>query len=326
MKVLVTGGAGYIGSVVTEELLNDGHEAVVFDSLYKGHRSAVDPRAKFVQADLTDSVALREVLKQNQITAVIHMAADSLVGESVEQPAKYYHNNLAAGLSLLDAMLDCGVGKFVFSSTAATYGEPKKQPITETDPTTPTNPYGETKLAFERVLHWYEGAYGVRYANLRYFNAAGATERCGEWHDPETHLIPLVLQVAAGMRSEVTVYGNDYPTPDGTCIRDYIHVVDLARAHVLALKILDARSDTFNLGCGGRGYSVQQVIDTARAVTGRDIRTRVGARRGGDPAVLIASSDKIKQKLGWQPKSQDLRMIVESAWQWMSRNPRGYQG
>lgn len=324
MRILITGGAGYIGSVVTEELLNDGHEAVVLDSLYKGHRNAVDPRAKFVQADLTDSETVREVLKQNHIAAVIHMAADSLVGESVEQPAKYYRNNVAAGLSLLEAMRDSGVGKLVFSSTAATYGEPEKQPITETDPTNPTNPYGETKLAFERVLHWYEGAYGLRYASLRYFNAAGATERCGEWHDTETHLIPLVLHVAAGMRLDVAVYGNDYPTADGTCIRDYIHVVDLARAHILALGILDERSAVYNLGCGGEGYSVQEVIDTARAVTGRDIATKVAPRRAGDPSVLIASSEKIRGELGWQPEFQDLRVIIQSAWQWLMAHPQGY--
>jgi UDP-glucose 4-epimerase len=325
MRILVTGGAGYIGSVVTEELLNDGHDAVVLDSLYKGHRSAVDPRAEFVQADLTEAETLRGVLKQNHIDAVVHMAADSLVGESVEQPAKYYRNNLAAGLNLLDAVRDCGVRKFVFSSTAATYGETERQPITETDPTNPTNPYGETKLAFERALHWYEGAYGLRYASLRYFNAAGATERCGEWHDPETHLIPLVLQAAAGMRAEVAVYGRDYPTKDGTCIRDYIHVVDLARAHILALGILDERSAVYNLGCGGQGYSVQEVIDTARAVTGREIRTRIAGRRAGDPAVLIASSEKIRRELAWQPEFQDLRVIIQSAWEWLCAHPQGYE-
>src|SRR6266436_6018447 len=325
MRILVTGGAGYIGSVVTEELINDGHEAVVFDSLYKGHRGAVDPRAKFVQADLNETEALREALKQNHIDAVVHMAADSLVGESVEQPAKYYRNNLLAGLNLLDVMRDCGVRKLVFSSTAATYGEPEKQPITETYPVNPTNPYGETKLAFERALNWYEGAYGLRYASLRYFNAAGATERCGEWHDPETHLIPLVLQVAAGMRPDVAVYGNDYPTANGTCIRDYIHVVDLARAHVLALGILDERSAVYNVGCGGQGYSVQEVIDTARAVTGREIRATIAGRRSGDPAVLIASSEKIRSELGWQPKFQDLRLIIQSAWRWLLAHPRGYE-
>jgi UDP-glucose 4-epimerase len=324
MKVLVTGGAGYIGSVVTEELLNDGHEALVYDSLYKGHRAAVDPRAKFLQADLMDTEALCGALKENQIEAVIHMAADSLVGESVEQPAKYYHNNVVAGLKLLDAMRVCGIRKLVFSSTAATYGEPAKQPIEETDPTNPTNPYGETKLAFERVLGWYERAYGIRYASLRYFNAAGATERFGEWHTTETHLIPLVLHAAAGMRPDIQIYGGDYPTRDGTCVRDYIHVIDLARAHILALRIPDQRSAIYNLGCGGRGYSVQEVIDAAREVTGREITTRIVPRRAGDPAVLIASSEKIKGELGWQPEFQDLRVIVESAWKWLSEHPRGY--
>jgi UDP-glucose 4-epimerase len=325
MRVLVTGGAGYIGSVVTEELLNDGHEAIVYDSLYKGHRAAVDARAEFVQADLTDSKALRAALSDNQIEAVIHLAADSLVGESVDDPAKYYRNNVLAGVQLLDAMRDGDVRKLVFSSTAAVYGEPAKQPIAETDLTNPTNPYGETKLAFERALRWYEGAYGLRYASLRYFNAAGATERCGEWHDPETHLIPLVLQVAAGLRADVAVYGTDYPTRDGTCVRDYIHVVDLARAHILALGILDEHSAVYNLGCGGEGYSVQEVIETARIVTGREIPTSVAPRRAGDPTTLIASSEKIKTELGWQPEFQDLRVIVESAWSWLVAHPKGYE-
>jgi UDP-glucose 4-epimerase len=324
MKVLITGGAGYIGSVVTEELLNDGHEAVAYDSLYKGHRAAVDGRAEFIQADLMDAQALRAALADNKIEAVIHLAADSLVGESVGHPAKYYRNNLLAGLQLLDAMRDCNVRRLVFSSTAATYGEPERQPIAETDPTNPTNPYGETKLAFERALRWYELAYGLRYASLRYFNAAGATERCGEWHDPETHLIPLVLKAAAGMREDVAVYGTDYPTRDGTCIRDYIHVVDLARAHILALKILDGRSAIYNLGCGGEGYSVQEVIETARVVTGREIRASVAPRRAGDPSRLIASSDKIKAELGWQPAFQDLRVIIQSAWDWLVAHPQGY--
>ena len=324
MKVLVTGGAGYIGSVVTEELLNDGHEALVYDSLYKGHRAAVDARAKFLHADLMNTEALRGALKGNEVEAVIHMAADSLVGESVEAPAKYYRNNVVAGLSLLDAMRDSGIRKLVFSSTAATYGEPEKQPIEETDPTNPTNPYGETKLAFERALGWYEQAYGIRYASLRYFNAAGASERFGESHATETHLIPLVLQAAAGVRRDVQIYGADYPTRDGTCVRDYIHVVDLARAHILALRILDERSAIYNLGCGGEGHSVQEVIDTAREVTGREITTRIVPRRAGDPGVLIASSEKIRSELGWQPEFQDLRVIVESAWKWMNNHPRGY--
>jgi UDP-glucose 4-epimerase len=324
MKVLITGGAGYIGSVVTEELLNDGHEAVVYDSLYKGHRAAVDDRAEFIQADLMDAQALRAALAEKNIEAVIHLAADSLVGESVGHPAKYYRNNLLASLQLLDAMRACNVRRLVFSSTAATYGEPERQPIAETDSTNPTNPYGETKLAFERALPWYEQAYGLRYASLRYFNAAGATERCGEWHDPETHLIPLVLQAAAGMRADVAVYGADYPTRDGTCIRDYIHVVDLARAHILALKVLDERSAIYNLGCGGEGYSVQEVIETARVVTGREIVTSVASRRAGDPSLLIASSDKIKAELGWEPEFQDLRVIIQSAWDWLVAHPQGY--
>lgn len=325
MRILVTGGAGYIGSVVTEELLKDGHEAVVYDSLYKGHRGAVVEGAEFVEADLMDGARLRRALAENRIDAVIHMAADSLVGESVQNPAKYYRNNVVAGLALLDAMLDEGVRRIVFSSTAATYGEPAKQPIEETDPTNPTNTYGETKLAFERAMRWYDSAYHLRYASLRYFNAAGATRRCGEWHDPETHLIPIVLQVAAGRREFVEIYGDDYPTRDHTCVRDYIHVVDLARAHILALGILDERSAIYNLGCGGDGYSVLEVIETARAVTGLDIPVRVGPRRAGDPAVLIASSEKIKRELGWKPEMQDLRLIIESAWEWMQAHPDGYR-
>jgi UDP-glucose 4-epimerase len=325
VRVLVTGGAGYIGSVVVEELLRDGHAVVVYDSLYKGHRGAVAPDAAFVQGDLLDGDTLRAALREHAVEAVVHMAADSLVGESVADPAKYYRNNVVAGLALLDAMRECSVPRLVFSSTAAVYGEPAKQPIEETDPTAPTNPYGDTKLAFERALGWYEGAYGLRYASLRYFNAAGATERNGEVHSPETHLIPLVLQAAAGRLPEVTVFGDDYPTRDGTCVRDYIHVVDLARAHVLALGILDQRSAIYNLGCGGDGYTVREVIDTACAVTGREIPVRLGPRRAGDPAVLIASSDRIRAELGWRPARQDLREIVASAWQWMEAHPNGYE-
>lgn len=317
MRILVTGGAGYIGSVVAEELVKDGHHVVVYDNLSKGHRDAVVPDAVFVQADIMDNATLRRTFAEHKIESVIHMAADSLVGESVADPAKYYRNNVVAGLALLDAMRDARVGRMVFSSSAATYGEPLKQPIEETDPTSPTNPYGETKLAFEHALRWYEFAYGTRYASLRYFNAAGATKLCGESHDPETHLIPIVLQVAAGERPDVTVFGDDYPTRDGTCVRDYIHVVDLARAHILTLGILDKRSAIYNLGCGGDGYTVREVIETARAVTGRDIPVEVGPRRTGDPAVLIASSDKIKKELGWQPAFQDLKLIIESSWTWM---------
>jgi UDP-glucose 4-epimerase len=319
---MVTGGAGYIGSVVTEELLRGGDEVVVYDSLYKGHREAVVEGATFVKGDLLDTPLLRDTLAQHKVEAVVHMAADSLVGESVKVPARYYRNNVLGGLSLLDAMNEAGVKYLVFSSTAAVYGEPAKQPIEETDPTQPTNPYGETKLAFEKALRWYDGAHGLRYVSLRYFNAAGATDRCGERHDPETHLIPLVLQAAAGLRSEITVFGDDYPTPDGTCVRDYIHVVDLAQAHVRALHALAQGhpSSIYNLGCGGEGYSVKQVIDTARRITGREIPVKKGPRRAGDPAVLIASSARITRELGWRPTQQKLDAIIESAWRWMQRN------
>ncbi|MDQ3800036.1 MAG: UDP-glucose 4-epimerase GalE [Acidobacteriota bacterium] len=317
MRILVTGGAGYIGSVVTEELIKDGHSVVVYDNLVKGHREAVAPQAEFIFGDLTETEKLFDVLRRHETEAVIHMAAHSLVGESVENPAKYYQNNVVAGLSLLDAMNEASVKKLVFSSTAAVYGEPEKQPITETDKTQPTNPYGETKLAFEQALKWYEKAYGIRYASLRYFNAAGASEKFGERHDPETHLIPIILQAAQGKREYIEVYGDDYPTPDGTCIRDYIHVIDLARAHIAALQILDERSAIYNLGCGGEGYSVKQVIDTAKEVTGKEINVRYGKRRAGDPAMLIASSGKIRQELGWQPERQNLKEIIESAWNWL---------
>jgi UDP-glucose 4-epimerase len=314
MNLLVTGGAGYIGSVVVEELIRDSHEVTVYDNLSKGHRESVAPGAEFVQAELLDSETLTSTLLKRKIEAVIHMAADSLVGESVEKPHKYYHNNVIAGLAMLEAMRKVGATRLVFSSTAAVYGEPVKQPIEERDPTGPTNTYGETKLAFERALHWYSQAYNFRYVALRYFNAAGATEQCGEDHDPETHLIPIVLQVAAGTRDYVEIYGQDYPTPDGSCVRDYIHVVDLARAHILALNILDQKSAVYNLGCGGEGYSVKEVIEIAREVTGREIPIKVGPRRPGDPAVLIASSDQIIKDLGWSPRFGDLRLIIESAW------------
>ncbi|HEU4593915.1 MAG TPA: UDP-glucose 4-epimerase GalE [Pyrinomonadaceae bacterium] len=325
MRVLVTGGAGYIGSVVTEELLRDGHEVVAYDDLSKGHRAAVVEGAGFVEADLLDGERLRRAFGEQGTEAVIHMAAASLVGESVTNPSKYYRNNVLAGLSLLDAMRDAGVRRLVFSSTAATYGEPAKQPIEETDPTVPTNPYGQTKLAFEHALPWYEQAYGIRSVSLRYFNAAGATRLCGEVHDPETHLIPIVLQAAAGRRTHVEVFGDDYPTRDGSCVRDYIHVVDLARAHVLALTVLDERSAIYNLGCGGEGYTVKEVIEVARAVTGREIETRTAPRRAGDPAVLVASSERIRRELGWSPRFQDLRAIVQSAWAWMQAHPDGYE-
>jgi UDP-glucose 4-epimerase len=325
MNILVTGGAGYIGSVVTEELVKDGHTVVVYDSLYKGHRNAIVEGATFIHADLAESSTLCEALRSNHIEAVIHMAADSLVGESVQNPGKYYRNNVAVGLTLLDTMVECCVKRIVFSSTAAVYGEPLKQPIEETDVTQPTNPYGQTKLAFEQALHWYENAYGLRYVSLRYFNAAGATEHCGEHHDPETHLIPIILQAASGKRTQVEIYGDDYPTRDGTCVRDYIHVIDLARAHIQALGILGERSAIYNLGCGGDGYTVKEVIKAAQKVTGRDFLIHVDHRRAGDPAVLIASSEKIQRELGWKPERQNLQTIIESAWRWLQNHPNGYE-
>ncbi len=319
MRIVVTGGAGYIGSVVVEELLRDGHSVVVYDNLSKGHRDAVPDEAAIVEGDLLDGATLGATFARHGIEAVVHMAASSLVGESVEQPAKYYRNNMLAGLSLLDAMREHGVDRLVFSSSAAVYGEPAKQPIDEHDPTAPTNPYGETKLAFEQALRWYAGPYGLRCASLRYFNAAGATARNGERHHPETHLIPLVLQVATGERADVAVFGDDYPTRDGTCVRDYIHVTDLARAHVLALESLTTPGAprTYNLGCGGDGYTVREVVEVARRVTGHDIPVRLAPRRPGDPAVLVASSARIRAELGWQPQRQDLEAIMRSAWTWM---------
>ena len=321
MRVAVTGGAGYIGSVVSEVLLDEGHDVLVVDNLAKGHRDAVMDEAQFAEIDLMNRVAVAASLRDFRCEAVIHMAADSLVGESVIDPAKYYRNNMGAGLSLLDAMRVAGVPRLVFSSTAAVYGEPAKQPIEETDPTQPGNPYGETKLAFERALRWYAGAYGLSSVSLRYVNAAGATARHGERHAPETHLIPLVLEAAAGTLAKISVFGTDYPTPDGTCVRDYIHVEDLARAHVLALGAGDRGGvcAAYNLGCGGDGYSVRQVIDTAARVTGRSISVEVGPRRPGDPAVLIASSRAIRRDLGWEPRHQRLDAIVSSAWNWMMR-------
>ena len=321
MQILVTGGAGYIGSVVVEELLASGHGAVVYDNLSQGHRESVLPGAEFIEGEIQDRAKMEAALVKHKIDAVIHMAANALVGESCVNPSKYYNNNLVTGVALLDAMRASGVARLVLSSTAAVYGESRKPLIEESDPTEPTNPYGETKLAFERASHWYEQAYGMRFVSLRYFNAAGATKLCGEKHDPESHLIPIILQAAAGQRSHIEVYGNDYPTPDGTCVRDYIHVSDLARAHVLALEHTNRASGIFNLGCGG-GHSVMQVIEEARRISGREIPVRIGPRRPGDPAVLVASSEKIKKELGWAPQKQDLYKIVGSAWEWMQQRGR----
>jgi UDP-glucose 4-epimerase len=320
MNVLVTGGAGYIGSVLVEELIEAGNRVVVLDDLSKGHRAMVHPDVGFVEGNIRDLALVESTLRQNNVEAVVHMAASSLVGESVKEPEKYFDNNVTAGIAMLDAMQSAGVNNLVFSSTAAVYGEPERQPVMETDALQPTNPYGASKLEFERELERRHRDHGLSYTNLRYFNAAGASQRCGEMHDPETHLIPNVLQASLGRLPHIDVFGNDYPTPDGTCVRDYIHVIDLARAHILALNDLEGGAKTYNLGCGGAGYSVRQVIDIARQVTGAQIPENVTGRRAGDPAVLIASSQKIKEELGWEPEFQDLRLIIESAWKWMKAN------
>jgi UDP-glucose 4-epimerase len=317
MRVAVTGGAGYIGSVVVEALLARGHQVLIIDNLVKGHRDTVPAEARFSEIDLSDEPKVACALAQFETDAVIHMAAYSLVGESVSSPGKYYANNVGAGIALLEAMQAAGVKRLVFSSTAAVYGEPAKHPIEEHDPTAPTNPYGETKLAFERALRWYGAAYGLSSISLRYFNAAGASAVNGERHDPETHLIPLVLDTAAGDRHSITIFGDDYPTRDGTCVRDYIHVEDLADAHVRALDALDAGiCRAYNLGCGGEGFTVKEIIAAARKITGREIATDVTPRRAGDPAVLIASSARISADLGWRPR-RTLDDIIDSAWRWM---------
>jgi UDP-glucose 4-epimerase len=321
MRVAVTGGAGYIGSVVAETLTARGHDVLVIDDLSKGHADAVRDPARLVVLDIAASGAVAAALRDFGADAVVHMAAASLVGESVTAPSKYYRANVTAGLSLLDAMLDAGVHRLVFSSTAAVYGEPAKQPIEESDALEPTNPYGDTKLAFERALSWYGRAHGLASTSLRYFNAAGATEDSGERHTPETHLIPLVLEAAAGRRPSVTVFGDDYPTPDGTCIRDYVHVADIAEAHLQALDALEPGvHSVYNLGCGGQGYSVREVIDTAARVTGRTIAVTIADRRPGDPAVLVASAARAAERLGWRPRRQSLDGIIASAWGWMVRH------
>jgi len=322
MKILVIGGAGYIGSICTEVLLDDGHNVAVFDNLTEGHRRAVDSRAHFTEGDLADRSAIEAALSNSQPEAVMHFAASALVSESMAQPSKYFRNNIANGLNLLDAMVAVGVNKIVFSSTCAIFGRPERQPMDENLPTGPINPYGESKLAFERILRWYDEIHGLKFVSLRYFNAAGASARFGEDHRRETHLIPNVLKVALGQKASVEVYGTDYETPDGTCIRDYIHIVDLARAHILALD--SAKSEFYNLGTGG-GASVREVIDVTRKVTGRSIETVEKSRRPGDPPRLVATSEKIKRELGWNPQFQSLEAIIESAWKWHQKFPRGYE-
>ena len=319
MNVLVTGGAGYIGSVLSRQLVAQGHCVTVYDNLSRGFRESIAPNVRFVQGDILDRGYLADTCRTHKVDSVVHMAGLIAVGESVREPALYYHHNVTGGLSLLDAMKDAGVNRIVFSSTAAVYGEPKRVPIEETDDKNPTNPYGETKWTFEKALRWYGEAFGMHTACLRYFNAAGAADEAGERHDPETHLIPLILRAAAGVSPAITVFGDDFATRDGTCVRDYVHVLDLANAHILALEAL-ARGDkglVYNLGCGGDGFTVKEVIDLAKKVTGKDVPTKMGPRRDGDSAVLVASSTKIKQELGWQPKHAELGVIIESAWKFM---------
>lgn len=332
--VLVTGGAGYIGSVVCQTLLERGHSIVIVDSLEEGHRQALPAEGIFFQGDFGDQTLLKTIFESYPVSAVAHLAAYCLVGESVQDPEKYYENNVSKGLGLLKAMRAAGVNRIVFSSTAAVYGEPRSIPIEETHPTHPVNPYGHSKLIFEQVLDWYSQAYGLKAVTFRYFNAAGASGRLGEDHQPETHLIPLILKAAlARVQSPVkerdqiplTVFGLDYPTPDGSCLRDYIHIQDLALAHVLALEKLDRLSRRhFNLG-NSRGFSVLEMIETARKVTGLEIPYRIGARRPGDPAVLVASSQQARTVLGWEPRYPELAEIIASAWTWHQRFPDGYQ-
>jgi UDP-glucose 4-epimerase len=325
MKVLVTGGAGYIGSVAVERLIVAGHKVVVFDNLSQGHLAAIHPQATFVEGDLADSSALVRLFEGHRPEAVMHFAARSLVGESMKHPFLYLGENVTNGLNLLRVTVEQGVRKFVLSSTANLFDEPKKIPIAEDEVVVPGSPYGESKHILERMLHWLERTHGLRFACLRYFNAAGATLERGEDHNPETHLIPLVLGVAQGKRKLVTVFGTDYPTPDGTCVRDYVHVADLADAHVLVLAALEQGSRTYNLG-NGRGFSVREVFEMARAVTGHPIPVAYGPRRAGDVPALVASSERIRHDLGWRPKYPGLRDIVASAWAWHQENPDGYTG
>lgn len=327
MGILVCGGAGYIGSHMVAELIENGEEVVILDNFQKGHRDAVVGQ-KVYEGDLRDRKILDKIFKENSIDSVIDFAADSLVGESMIEPLKYFNNNVGGTISLLEAMRDYGVKNIVFSSTAATYGEPENIPILESDRTRPTNPYGESKLAVEKILKWCDNAYGIKYTVLRYFNAAGAhiSGKIGEDHNPETHLIPLILQVALGKREKIMIFGDDYNTDDGTCIRDYIHVTDLANAHLMALRRMKegGESGIFNLG-NGKGFSVKEVIEVTRRVTGKEINAEVAPRRAGDPAVLIASSEKALKELKWKPRYNTLDIIIESAWNWHKEHLNGYE-
>lgn len=327
MSILVLGGAGYIGSHAVDQLITKGYKVIVIDNLLTGHRQAIHPQAKFYEGDVRDKPFVQAVFKKEKIEGVIHFAASSLVGESVEKPLKYFNNNVYGMQVLLEVMQENDVKHIVFSSTAATYGEPKESPIVETTPTNPKNPYGESKLMMEKMMKWCDEAYGMKYVALRYFNVAGAKSDAsiGEDHTPETHLVPIILQVALGQRSALSIFGDDYDTPDGTCIRDYVHVEDLIAAHILALEYLKAgnKSDVFNLGSNS-GYSVKEMLEAAREVTGKEIPAIVAPRRAGDPSSLVASSQKAKEILGWQPVYTDVKKIIETAWNWHVSHPNGY--
>jgi UDP-glucose 4-epimerase len=326
MKILVTGGAGYIGSIVVAELIKQGDKVVVLDNLLFGHREAVHPAADFVHGDLDDRAAIKAVFDAHGFDAIMHFASRTLPGESMEQPFLYLGENVRNALNLLEEAVAHDVKRFILSSTANLFDRPERMPIDEDERIVPGSPYGESKYIIERLLHWLDRTRGLRYATLRYFNAAGAlpTGERGEDHDPELHIIPRVLQVALGLRDGITIFGDDYPTRDGTCVRDYIHIVDLAQAHILALDALDQGSRTYNLG-NGQGYSVKEVIHTCRQVTGHPIPADIGPRRPGDPAILVASSDKIRRELRWVPQYPDLRTIIEHAWNWHRTHPHGYR-
>src|ERR1700675_2384713 len=323
MKILVTGGAGYIGNLVVEQLLAGGETDVVFDNLTQGHRAAVHPEAAYVAGDLADRATIDATLAQHRPDAVMHFASKTLVGESMQDPFLYLGDNVTNGLNLFKSMVEHGVKRIILSSTANLFDQPERMPIDESERIIPGSPYGESKFILERILHWLDRICGVRFACLRYFNAAGATSIRGEDHDPELHLIPIVLQVAMGKREKVLIFGADYPTRDGTCVRDYIHVVDLAQAHILALGALDGGSRYYNLG-NGEGFTVKEVIDTASEITGKKIQTEIGPRREGDPAVLVAASGKIRKELGWAPQFPHVRTIIESAWRWHQAHPTAY--
>ena len=327
MTIAVLGGAGYIGSHAVDQLIEKNYDVIVIDNLQTGHEESIHENARFYKGDLRDKEFLTRVFEAEKVEGILHFAANSLVGESMEEPLKYFNNNVYGTQVVLETMKQYGIKNIVFSSSAATYGEPKEIPINETATTTPENTYGETKLMMEKMLKWCDKAYGIKYVALRYFNVAGAKldGSIGEDHTPESHLIPLILQTALGQREKISVFGDDYPTPDGTCIRDYIHVVDLIEAHILALEYLKAgnESNTFNLG-SSTGFSVKEMIETARGVTGKDIPASIEERRAGDPSTLIASSDKAKELLGWKPQYTDIKDIIDSAWNWHVNHPNGY--